>query len=150
MGYQIEQLCITLRGNCQLCRNCQFWSKFQQKPFDIPEISAHAQQRDYWFIHTVHKFHDMVSVGNLFWGYLLINGCIDNAMNIVTWLFFKMIFRVQLLTRNVKTYFTSAVKVTFKCNRSGKRTVYNLHFQSHMIKFIKPLINFICQHLSPI
>ena len=128
MGCQIEQLCITLRGNCQLRRNCQFWSKFQQKLFDIPETSAHAQQHDYSFIHTVHTFHDIVSVGNFYWGYLLINGCIDNAMNIVTWLFLKMIFRVQLLTRNVKPYFTSAVKLTFKCNGSGTRTVYNLLF----------------------
>ena len=27
--------------------------------------SAHAQLRNYSFIHTVHKFHDMVSVVNL-------------------------------------------------------------------------------------
>ena len=29
---------------------------------------------DYWLLHTVYNFHDMVSVGSLNWGYALING----------------------------------------------------------------------------
>ena len=42
--------------------------------------SAHAQLCNYSFIHTIHKFHDMVSVGNLHWGYFLINGAIYNVI----------------------------------------------------------------------
>ena len=38
------------------------------------EIYVHAQLVDYSFIPTVYKFHDMVLVGNLNWGSLLING----------------------------------------------------------------------------
>ena len=38
------------------------------------EIFAHAQLCDYSFIHTIYKFHSMVSAGNSHWGYLLING----------------------------------------------------------------------------
>ena len=30
-----------------------------------PETFAHAQLRNYWFIQTIYKFHDMVSVCNL-------------------------------------------------------------------------------------
>ena len=44
-------------------------SKCQNKYFDIlylkSEISAHAQWRNYSLLHTIWKFHDMVSVGNL-------------------------------------------------------------------------------------
>ena len=38
------------------------------------ETSAHVQLRNYSFIHTIYKFPDVVSVGNLHQGYLLING----------------------------------------------------------------------------
>ena len=38
------------------------------------EISAHAQLCDYLFIHTIYKFHDIVSVRDLHWGYFFING----------------------------------------------------------------------------
>ena len=36
--------------------------------------SVRAYLRDYSFTHTLCKFHDMVSVANLHWGYLLITG----------------------------------------------------------------------------
>ena len=38
------------------------------------EACARAQLRDYLFIHTMYNYHDMMLVGNLHWGYLLING----------------------------------------------------------------------------
>ena len=38
------------------------------------ETSAHAQLRDYSFIHPIYKFHDMVSARNLHWEYILIIG----------------------------------------------------------------------------
>ena len=37
------------------------------------ETSAYAQLHNYSFIHTIYKFHHMMSVGNLHWGYLLIH-----------------------------------------------------------------------------
>ena len=67
------------------------------------EISSHAQLRDYSFIPTIYKFHDMVSVGNLHWGYLLINE-VYRQRHVVTWLFPEIIFGVQFLTRNVYLY----------------------------------------------
>ena len=32
------------------------------------EASAHAQLRNYSFLHTVWRFYSMVSIGNLYWG----------------------------------------------------------------------------------
>ena len=37
------------------------------------ETTAHAQLFSYLFIHTIYKFHGMVSAGSSHWGYLLIN-----------------------------------------------------------------------------
>ena len=86
-----EGVCILLRGNlvCILFisskRIQDFLTKFGSSdstfnrnivtcPYLKSETSAHAQLQDYSFIHTIYKFHGMMSVGNLHWGYLLING----------------------------------------------------------------------------
>ena len=50
------------------------------------ETSVHAQLRNYSFIHTIYKFHDIVSVGNLIEDSSseIYIASIDNVMNVVT------------------------------------------------------------------
>ena len=60
-----EWLYIPLRGNFLLRGNsvCILTLLYLKS-----ETSAHVQLRNYSFLHTIWKFHDMVSVWNLHWG----------------------------------------------------------------------------------
>ena len=53
---------------------------------------------NYLLIHSIDKFPDMVSVGSLDWGYVLINGTTNDVMNVVAWFFFEAFSGDELLT----------------------------------------------------
>ena len=72
----------------------------------------------------------MVSVGNLHWGYPLINE-IDNIMNVVTWLFLEILSGVQHLPTNVNLY--TATKLPFGPNRFGKKNSVQLTDQTKFL-----------------
>ena len=106
------------------------------------ETSLHVQLRDHLFIHTTYRFHDMSSVGNLHWGYLV--GSIGSVINVVAWPFLETLSGVQLFHRNVNL-------CIFWHNKYGKR-IYRTKYifrKSHVIKLIKSLTNFIYQSVLP-
>ena len=96
------------------------------------EISAHAQLRNYSFIHSIYKFYGMVSVENLHWVYLLINGVYRYRYEHCHATFPRIILLYNFLLE-IST-FTTAIKLTFGWNRFGKKTEYNLQTRTHFYK----------------
>ena len=88
--------------------------------------------QDYLLIHTNYIFPDMVTVENLYWGYLLLILYIDNVINAIKWHFLVILSDVQLLNWNVNLHITEAVtggvlwkKVFFKISQNSQESTYS-------------------------
>ena len=107
----------------------------------------------YFFI-LLFKFHDMVSIRNLHWRYLLMNGAYRwrQECGHVT---FPETYDMCNFLLEMSTS-TQAINLTFACKKTVMikgpckicRTEYIIR-KSHVIKLIKSLTNFIYQNVSP-
>ena len=53
---------------------------------------------DYPLKHTIYKFHDIITVGNLHWGYHLVNGVLNYVIEFVTLPYVATLYDEQILT----------------------------------------------------
>ena len=82
-GLEIFNKIVTPRSKVQLKH---FYTPML-KIWNIGACSTHY----YLLILTICKFPDMTLVGKLQWRYPLINGSIDDVMNVVTWIFLEIL-----------------------------------------------------------
>ena len=128
------------------CTLCMLWNN----SLWVSNICACAT-RDCWLIHTAYIFPGILSNRNLHWGYSLINGAIDNIINVIILLFLEILSNVPLLTWNVNLHTRYEVKVCVanlvKWQCAVKRSTYYFK-KSHVAKLIKSLSNFVHQRVS--
>ena len=104
--------------------------------------------RKYSSLHTIGKYLDMVSVGNLHSGYHLIKGVARWRHECAHVTFSGTSYNVSNLLVEMSKL-KQAIKLTFWRYKFGKKAVYKIYRtecifrKSHVIKLIKSLTNFI-------
>ena len=83
--------------------------------------------------HTIYKFFDMVSVGNLHWGYPSNNGVTKWRHGCGHMSFSGTFYNVCNLLVEISA-FKRSMKLTNEHNKFGKRTVQNLQTRTHFLK----------------
>ena len=87
-----------------------------------------------FFLGTICKYHDMASVGKLYWGYPLINGACTcrhecNHVTFITSATFYNVFNVLV----VMSTFTQAIKLVFR-PKFRKKTIQNKQVRIYFLK----------------